>query len=88
MYTDVEGQLSIISEAIQTVAKNPESEVADAFGLGIDFEENAQFQDEDDEDNENAISVEKLKRDIYIVGSPDSELKSLDTGMKFFLMRT
>lgn len=80
IYTDIEGQLCTISEAIEVLSKqNDVSKPIDTSEID-DFED-VQFQDEDvdDDDNENAISVEKLKREI--MGTPDSELKNLESGM-------
>lgn len=67
--------MGTISEAIEVTTDSNNDEVIEGFENDADFGD-VQFQDDDDEDNENAISVEKLKREI--MGSPDSELKNLE----------
>lgn len=71
----MEGQLGLISQVIAIVTNDPGAEPVD---MGSDVEiGDVQFVDDDD-DNENAISVEKIRRDI--MGSPESELKNVDRG--------
>lgn len=80
IYTDIEGQLCTISEAIEMPSKQNEVSSHVDLAENDEFEDDdVRFQDDDDEDNENAISVEKLKREI--MGTPDSELKNLEAGM-------
>lgn len=87
IYTDIEGQLCTISEAIKMPSKQNDLsnhvdlvENGDSEDDDVRFQDDdVRFQDDDDEDNENAISVEKLKREI--MGTPDSELKNLEAGM-------
>ncbi|KAG5888708.1 hypothetical protein JTB14_035773 [Gonioctena quinquepunctata] len=80
IYTDIEGQLGIISKSIKCLAENEPGlepvenghlEDNDVDFTGIQFEE-------DDEDNENAISLEQIKKPyIDIDESSDDELKHL-----------
>ncbi|CAH0555298.1 unnamed protein product [Brassicogethes aeneus] len=76
VYTDVEGQLGIISDCInENTNKDPENEKVDDFGDNeVDFGD-VQFEDDDD-DNENAISVEKLKKEV--MGELEPELQNLN----------
>ncbi|XP_018571784.1 WD repeat and HMG-box DNA-binding protein 1 [Anoplophora glabripennis] len=76
VYTDIEGQLGRISNAVKidSVLEIEPVPIEDgACSEDVDFEE---VMFDDDEDNENAISVEKLKREC--LGSPESEFKNLD----------
>nr|CAI5818265.1 unnamed protein product [Callosobruchus analis] len=79
IYTDVEGELGkitgvVVSNKTKNVQNNEEP-AGSELGDDNDFVEGAAMDDDDDEDNENAISVEKLKRDI--MGSPEPELEAL-----------
>lgn len=78
VYTDVEGQLGVITDAVQVETNETESEAVDAF-RDVDFG-NVQL---DDDDNENAISVEKLKRDV--LGTLEPELVNLSPGIVIYL---
>ncbi|KAJ8931898.1 hypothetical protein NQ314_015167 [Rhamnusium bicolor] len=79
VYTDVEGQLGIISGAVKNSSQEVDSEPMEdgvCPEYDVDFG-NVQFED-DDEDNENAVSVEKLKKQY--MGSPEPELQNLEDG--------
>ncbi|XP_060519101.1 WD repeat and HMG-box DNA-binding protein 1 [Cylas formicarius] len=75
VYTDVEGQLGIMSKCLLS-EESTISKVVDEDGF---MENEVNFEDvqfEDDEDNDNVVSVEKLKQQY--LGSPESELKEFD----------
>nr|XP_023016671.1 WD repeat and HMG-box DNA-binding protein 1 [Leptinotarsa decemlineata] len=80
IYTDVEGQLGIITKSIKCIAQNEAGSAPaedDAFADNdVDFT-GIQFEEDDDEDNENVVSVEKLKKQY--MGDSDDELKKLET---------
>ncbi|KAF7279193.1 hypothetical protein GWI33_007600 [Rhynchophorus ferrugineus] len=67
VYTDVEGQMSVMSNCCQL--EHIEADELDQQSTEMDF----QVNNDDDEDDENAISVEKLKQQY--MGSPEPELK-------------
>lgn len=75
-YCDVEGQLGVIINCVALSAENP---VNDFFEDECFEEADDKIslykgdEDEDDEDNENAISIEKLKKDIMGDGSDDEK---------------
>ncbi|XP_030761821.1 WD repeat and HMG-box DNA-binding protein 1 isoform X2 [Sitophilus oryzae] len=75
VYTDIEGQLSIMSNCskMEMVSETNEPEIENFTENEVDFGD-VNFDDAD-EDNENAVSVEKLKQQY--LGSPESELKAL-----------
>lgn len=81
VYTDVEGQLGIIKDCIEQNNSHEKGEqmegVENGFSEDVDFGD-VQFED-DDEDNENAISVEKLKKEI--MGETEPELANLNEGL-------
>ncbi|XP_076266866.1 chromosome transmission fidelity 4 [Rhynchophorus ferrugineus] len=67
VYTDVEGQMSVMSNCCQL--EHIEADELDQQSTEMDF----QVNNDDDGDDENAISVEKLKQQY--MGSPEPELK-------------
>lgn len=70
--------MCIISKAVETTADDSDAQATDAFISNVDVGDVEYQDDDDDADNENAISVEKLKREV--MGSPYSELQNLAAG--------
>lgn len=68
--------MGLITDAIKVENKDAYAEQSEDAFNDENFDK-IQF-DDDDEDNENAISVERLKRQI--MGSPEPELKDLAGG--------
>ncbi|CAG9822132.1 unnamed protein product [Phaedon cochleariae] len=81
VYTDVEGQLGIITESVKGMTNDgPEQMNTDEMELAdndVDFT-GVNFEEDNDEDNENAVSLEQLKKQ-YNLGEPDDELQKLET---------
>ncbi|XP_044753645.1 WD repeat and HMG-box DNA-binding protein 1 isoform X1 [Coccinella septempunctata] len=73
VYTDVEGQLGVMSDCISEKQSAEKSGAEEAENNDVDFGD-YQFED-DDEDNENAVSLEKLKKQYADDDEP--ELRSV-----------
>lgn len=73
VYTDIEGQLGVMSDCINkedsSKEKKEENETGETENDDVDFGE-YQFED-DDEDNENAVSLEKLKKQYAEDAEPE-----------------